>query len=41
MKVKSNISHLGEKISILPKQIAEKVAVKVDVKTSGQAALFA
>ena len=32
MKVKSKISYLGEKISILPWQMAEQLAVEVDVK---------
>ena len=32
MKFKSKISYLGEKISILPRQMAEKLAVEVDVK---------
>ena len=32
MKFKSKISYLGEKISILPWQMAEQWAVEVDVK---------
>ncbi len=32
MKVKSKISYLGERNSILPGQIAEQLAVEVDVK---------
>ena len=52
MKFKSKISYLGEKISILPWQMAEQLAVEVDVKnvtdtvwsssssTDGQAHLF-
>ena len=32
MKFKSKISYLGEKISILPLQMAEQLAVEVDVK---------
>ena len=32
MKFKSKISYLGKKISILPWQIAEQLAVEVDVK---------
>ena len=32
MKFKSKISDLGEKISILPWQMAEQLAVEVDVK---------
>ena len=32
MKFKSNISFLGEKISILPWQMAEQLTVEVDVK---------
>ena len=32
MKCKSKISYLGEKISILPWQMAEQLAVEVDVK---------
>ena len=32
MKFKSKISYLGKKISILPWQMAEQLAVKVDVK---------
>ena len=49
MKFKSKISYLGEKISILPWQMAEQLAVEVDVKnvtehgtvqTHGQAPLF-
>ena len=32
MKFKSKISYLGEKISILPWQMAEQLAVEVDVK---------
>ena len=51
MKFKSKISYLGEKISILPWQMAEQLAVEVDVKNvteqygrrkteDGQAPLF-
>ena len=51
MKFKSKISYLGKKISILPWQMAEQLAVEVDVKnvtytaaavhsTDGQALLF-
>ena len=49
MKVKSKISYLGEKISILPWQMAEQLAVEVDVKNvmeqqqqyrAGQALVF-
>ena len=48
MKFKSKISYLGEKISIQPWQMAEQLAVEVDVKnvtedvrkTHGQAPLF-
>ena len=49
MKLKSKISYLGEKISILPWQMAEQLAVEVDVKNmiehgtrtdTGQAPLF-
>ena len=32
MKFKSKISYLGKKISILPWQMAEQLAVEVDVK---------
>ena len=32
VKFKSKISYLGEKISILPWQMAEQLAVEVDVK---------
>ena len=32
IKLKSKISYLGEKISILPRQMAEQWAVEVDVK---------
>ncbi len=32
MKVKSKISYLGERNSILPWQMAEQLAVEVDVK---------
>ena len=32
MKFKSKIRYLGEKISILPWQMAEQLAVEVDVK---------
>ena len=32
MKIKSKISYLGEKISILPKKMTEQMAVEVDVK---------
>ena len=32
MKFKSKISYLGERISILPWQMAEQLAVEVDVK---------
>ena len=32
IKFKSKISYLGEKISILPWQMAEQLAVEVDVK---------
>ena len=52
MKVKSKISYLGERNSILPGQMAEQLAVEVNVKnvteeeeeeeyTAGQALLFA
>ena len=50
MKFKSKISYLGEKISILPWQMDEQLAVEVDVKNvmehgtcteDGQAPLFA
>ena len=53
MKIKSKISYLGERNSILPGQMAEQLAVEVDVKnmteqqytaaaqTQGQAPLFA
>ena len=34
MKFKSKISYLGEKISILPRKMAEQWAVEVDVKKS-------
>ena len=47
MKVKSKISYLGKRNSILPGQMAEQLAVEVDVKnvtqqqyTAGQAPLF-
>ena len=50
MKFKSQISYLGEKINILPWQMAEQLAVEVDVKNvtdvwnstedTGQAPLF-
>ena len=49
MNFKSKISYLGEKIRILPWQMAEQLAVKVDVKNvmehgctedTGQAHLF-
>ena len=50
MKFKGKISYLGEKISILPWQMAEQLAVEVDVKNvtedgrwtygTGQAPLF-
>jgi len=47
MKVKSKISYLGERNSILPGQMAEQLAVEVDVKNvmeeeykAGQALLF-
>ena len=47
MKVKSKISYLGERNSILPGQMAEQLAVEVDVKNvtythtqHGQAPLF-
>ena len=51
MKVKSKISYLGERNSILPGQMAEQLAVEVDVKNvtygaggggggAGQAPLF-
>ena len=50
LKFKSKISYLGEKISILPWQMAEQLAVEVDVKNvtqqqqytaaAGQAHLF-
>ena len=46
MKFKGKISYLGEKINILPWQMAEQLAVEVDVKnvtdirTHGQAPLF-
>ena len=48
MKCKSKISYLGKKINILPWQMAEQLAVEVDVKnvtedgtqTHGQAPLF-
>ena len=32
MKFKSEISYLGEKISILPRKMAEQWAVELDVK---------
>ena len=32
MKIKSKISYLGERNSILPGQMAEQLAVEVDVK---------
>ncbi len=51
MKVKSKISYLGERNSILPVQMAEQLAVEVDVKnvtdtqththTHGQGLIFA
>ena len=51
VKFKSKISYLGEKISILPWQMAEQLTVEVDVKNvteqyvctehTGQAHLFA
>ena len=49
IKFKSKISYLGEKISILPKQMAEQLSVDVNVKTwhssveqyTGTAPLFA
>ena len=50
MKFKSKISYLGEKISILPWQMVEQLAVEVNVKNvtkdvrtedTGQAHLFA
>ena len=47
MKVKSKISYLGERNSILPGQMAEQLAVEVDVKNfmehqhTGQALIFA
>ncbi len=39
MKIKSKISYLGERNSFIPGQMAEKLAVEVDVKnlTDGQA----
>ena len=50
MKFKGKISYLGEKISILPWQMVEQLAVEVDVKNvmehgrkmygTGQAPLF-
>ena len=49
LKVKSKISYLGERNSILPGQMAEQLAVEVDVKNvteqyggggAGQAPLF-
>ena len=48
MKFKSKISYLGEKISILPGQMAEQLTVEVNVKNvtehgtaaAGQAPLF-
>ena len=48
MKIKSKIRYLGERNSILPGQMAEQLAVEVDVKnvtdtahsTHGQAPLF-
>ena len=47
MKVKSKISYLGERNSILPGQMAEQLAVEVNVKNvtehtaaAGQAPLF-
>ena len=49
MKFKSKISYLGKKISILPWQMAEQLAIEVDVKNftdgrhtdgTGQAPLF-
>ena len=36
VKFKNNISYLGEKISILPWQMAEQLAVEVDVKNVTQ-----
>ena len=36
MKVKSKISYLGERNSILPEQMAEQLAVEVDVKNITQ-----
>ena len=36
MKFKSKISYLGEKNSILPWQMAEQLAVEVDVKNVTQ-----
>ena len=36
VKFKSKISYLGEKISILPWQMAEQLAVEVDVKNVTQ-----
>ena len=51
MKVKSKISYLGERNSILPGQMAEQLSVEVDVKnvthththrhTHGQGLIFA
>ena len=45
MKVKSKISYLGERNSILPGQMAEQLSVEVDVKNvtehTGQALIFA
>ena len=48
MKVKSKISYLGKRNSILPGQMAEQLAVEVDVKNvteeeedyTGQASIF-
>ena len=36
MKVKSKISYLGERNSILPGQMAEQLTIKVDVKNMSQ-----
>ena len=36
MKVKSKISYLGERNSILPGQMAEQLAVEVDVKNAAK-----
>merc|ERR1712082_314440 len=36
MKMKSKMSYLGKKISILPKKMTEKMEVEVDVKSGGK-----